>query len=251
MASTTFLKLAKRAMRLLGVLEVGLEPTADEEQDLLEGGNAMVDAFALERLLIYTVARSVFALNAGQASYEIGPNADPTLGWVAQRPTYIEGAGLLFSLGSQTSEQPIQILTPAEWRRERLKGFSTSLVTKLFYDHGFTNPNSAGADVGSGTVFPWPIPAGVGAIALYLPQSVLEFTSINQAVALPAGYKRALAYNLAVEIAGEFDTTPSDTIVAIAMESKALIKRANFHPEKLGTGLGTGGGGGFNIYVGE
>jgi hypothetical protein len=246
----TVLNLIKRSMRLLGVLEVGREPSAAEEQDGLEALNAMVDSWATERLAIYTSARLVFALNAAQQAYEIGPNADPVLGWVAQRPLYIEGAGLLYATGGESFERPVHILTLAEWRMERSKGLSTSVVTKLYYDYGFTDANTSASDAGSGTVWLWPIPSAGGAIALYLPQAVSQFTSINQTLALPPGYQRALAYNHAVEYAPEFTTEPSEAVVAIAQESKANIKRANVHLDKLRCDVMPSRHR-FNIYTGE
>ena len=245
----TVLNLIQRAMRMLGVIQVGRKPTTDEGQDGLTALNSMVDSWALERLMIYTSARSVFPLNANQNSYEIGPKAAD---WVAQRPIYIEGAGLLYATGVQTFERPIKILTPAEWRLERSKSLSTTVVTKLFYDNGFSNPNSTADDVGSGNVFVWPIPSGVGAAALYLPTAVSQFTSVNQALALPPGYQRALASNLAIEYSPEFgpEAAPSEALIAIAMESKANIKRANVHLDPVQVNL-PGSHGRFNIYTGE
>ena len=227
MASTpyTVLNLIKRSMRLLGVLEVGSNPTADEEQDGLEALNAMVDAWALLRLMIYASVRQVFALNANQASYEIGPHA---VDWVAQRPVFLDGAGFLYGVSGQQYERPVQIYTPDEWQNQRAKSLSTSVTTSLIYDYGFSNQNSsASADVGSGNVFVWPLPSVSGLIALYLPQAVSEFTSVNQTIALPPGYRRALAYNLAIESASEYDAEPSDVVVAIAATTLESIQRAN------------------------
>jgi len=263
----TLLALIKRAMRLIGVVNIGtpyLPP--DEAQTGLEAMNGMVDAWQIERLMIYTVSRSLFPLNVGQPSYEIGPNADPVLGWVAQRPIYIEGAGVIYAgaAGAYADEIPVRVLTLKEWRNEVVKGLTTggNIVTKIYFDNGFTNPNGTvtgaggASDVGSGVVYVWPITAQAGQMALYLPQAVSEFTSINQTVALPPGYRRALAYNLAVEIAPEFDTEPSDVVVGIAQESKANLKRANVHLDKLScdpamTGGRRGGANGFNIYDGQ
>jgi hypothetical protein len=100
----------------------------------------------------------------------------------------------------------------------------------------------------------WPIPSGVGNITLYIPQSVQQFTSLNQTIALPPGYRRALAYNLAIEVAAEFDVTPSQVVVAVAIDSKNQIMNANLRLNKLkcdpamtqrhGTNR-------FNIFVGE
>jgi hypothetical protein len=257
----TVLDLITRAMRLLRVLNIGTPPNAAEEQDGLEALNAMTDDWAIQRLLIYTTARLVFGLNAGQPSYEIGPNADPDLGWVAQRPVYIEGAGLIYAAGGTPVELPVHVMTLKEWRNVRTKSLETGgqILTDIYYDSGFTNPDGSttgldgAGDTGSGVVWVYPIVTATGEIALYLPQAVSQFSSINQTVALPPGYRRALAYNLAVEFASEFDVEPSDVVIAIAQESKANLKRANVHLDKLSCdpALTQGRRRGFNIYSGE
>jgi hypothetical protein len=239
-------------MRLVGALNVGDAPTAAELQDGLEALNAMVDAWANQRLLIYTTQRLLFGLNSGQQSYEIGPNA---VDWVTARPDYLEGAGLVYGVGGVNFERPVEIYTWDEWQNQRSKQLSTSVVTALIYDYGFSNPNSSATDTGSGTVFVWPVPNATGLLALYLPLAVQQFTSANQTVSLPPGYRRALQYNLAVEFSPEFDTEPSPVVLAIAESSLDYIKRNNVRLNALRCDPGMArhqrGGQAFNLYVGE
>ena len=47
---------------------------------------------------------------------------------------------------------------------------------------------------------------------------------------LPPGYVDALSYNLAIRIAPEYEVTPSPTVAALAIETKANIKRLNSTP---------------------
>jgi hypothetical protein len=248
----TVLNLITRSMRLLQLVNEGDNPSAAQEQDGLEALNGMVDAWAIDRLLIYATTRAVFPFAGGKESYEIGPNAAD---WVAPRPSFIDGAGLLVTTGTETDELEIKIWRDDQWRDQRVKNLSAggNFITRIYYDYGYSNADTAAADVGSGTVYVWPVPIAAGALALYTPAAVAEFTSINQRVALPPGYRRPLAFNLAVEIAAEYGKGSSvpQSVLAIATESKEALQRMNLKLEPLKVDVATRYPGQFNIFIGE
>jgi hypothetical protein len=243
----TVLDLIKRSMRLLGALNVGDPPTNEEAQDGLTALNALVEGFATERLLMFTSTRQLFNLTSGKQVYAIGPGA-VSPDWTAARPEYIDAAGLILfnSDPSQVIERPITVLrTDREWAAIRAKSLSSDLPTKLFYDHGYSAS-------GAGLVALWPNPSAANQIALYTPTAVSQFTALTQTISLPPGYARMLPYNLAVEWAPEFDKEPSQVIVAVAMESKANVKRANVAITPLRMDLPRGDrGGSWDYQLGE
>lgn len=251
MATYTVLNAMMRAMRLLRVLNIGDTPTAPEQQDMLDALNGLVDSWATYRLNIYTTSQEEFTLNPGQQAYEIGPNAAD---WVTQRPTFISGGSILFPGSTSNLERPVRVCTDEQWRMILTKNLTTNFVTDIWYDYGFSNPNSAAPDLGSGKVWCYPIPDATGQIILYLPVAVSQFTAVNQPLALPPGYKRALVTNLAIEIAPEFESDPSPALIAAAEESLANIQRANVRIDPLRCDPAVSRhqkGGGFNVYIGE
>lgn len=223
----TVLDLISRALRQLGAYNIGDSIDAPTEQAGLMALNTLVDAWATERLLIYTTARNQFSLVAGQAVYQMGPNGPD---WTAPRPLWIDAAGLLFgdSDPTQIYERPLHIVkTDKEWARTRLKNLTSPLPLAIYYDRWFSNPDSNTNPVGSGNIAVWPVPTVANQIALYTPVAISQFANLAQPVNLPPAYARALAANLAIELAPEFDREPSQALVAIAMESKEQIRRVN------------------------
>lgn len=91
----------------------------------------------------------------------------------------------------------------------------------------------------------WPVPNSTYSLHIVTWTTIASLATLSTAIALPQGYERALAYNLAVEIAPEvartvivsplsssprIDREASLTVKNIAIESKAAIKRANQRP---------------------
>jgi hypothetical protein len=245
----TVLDLITRSMRLLGCINIGENPTAPEAQDALLALNAMVDAWATERLMCFTSARNIYNLAQNQQVYQIGPLGPD---WIAPRPEYLDGAGLLLANSDPTQviEIPLEVLrTDKEWARIHAKGIPSTIPTKLYYDRGYS---TGVGNLGSGNVALWPIPTVVNQVALYTPTIVSQFTGLTQTISLPPGYARTLPYNLAIEMAPEFDKEPSDVVVAIALASKDSLKRANLQLDKLRTDLPRGERGGtWDYQLGE
>jgi hypothetical protein len=252
--TVTVLDLITRSIRLLGAINLGDTPEADESANGLLALNAMTDAWAAERLMLYTTARNVWPLEPGQQVYEIGPNAPD---WAGPRPQRVDRAGLIIpdSDPTETLERPLHtIRTQAEYARIRIKGLQSTLPTKLYYDYWFSDPspeNASDADQGSAHVYLWPCPIQTGlSVALYTPYAIGQWNDLAQTVSLPPGYRRALAYNLALELAPEYDREPSPIVTAIAAESKEKIKAANLRAPRVRTDIGARRGA-FDYLLGE
>lgn len=195
-----------RALRLLGVIASGESPTAAEGADGLTALNAMIDSWRNDRLMVYSVVNQALTLT-GAASYTLGP----TGGLVISRPVKIESAYCRVD----GVDYPVDVVTKAQWDAISDKSATGDIVTTIYYDP--THPN--------GTLYAYPLTSNTLYLGLWTPLGA--FAAVGDTVSLPPGYERALAANLAIEAAPEYEREPSSAVVLMAKESKAAIKRIN------------------------
>lgn len=204
--------LIKNSLRLIGAIATGEVPSADEAADGLSSLNNMIDSWSNESLIIHQFVNEEFTLTPGQQRYTMGPTGN----FVTTRPIKIESATTKI-IGTDPYEVPIEIIDFDEWSRISTKQLNSTFAYQLYAEGSF--PNEA--------FNIWPAPSAANKIVLYSRKPLSTFTNLSDEVLLPPGYLRALAYNLAVEIAPEYGKEASATVMNIAMEAKESIKRTN------------------------
>lgn len=230
---TTALDLIKRAHRLIGVYSIGETPSADECADSLMALNAMVDSWANEKLMIPVATLDSITLTPSQASYTIGPTGTVVSG----RPISVDGSSYLEWLGVS---YPLSVLTLQEYNAIRLKSLNTTLPCALWYKPDYPN----------GTLTLFPVPTVPMTLKLWSWKPLSSFTLTGD-ISLPPGYEKALAYNLAVELAPENEVQVPMAVARQAATSKKLIKRTNLEVPQLALEIPLSTGGRFNIYTGQ
>lgn len=206
--------LINRALRLIGQLASGASPTSDESSDALVALNDMVEAWKNERLLVYALQEESLSLSDGTASYTIGPSGSPSLNTI--RPIDIEEAWIVAS----NTSYPVKKMQDEEYAAIPDKTTESDWPEYFLYRPSMAN----------GTLIVYPVPNATRTMKLLTRVPVSEFAAVGTTVSLPPGWQRALTYNLALEIAPEYDTAPSAEVVHIARESKAWLKRNNHRP---------------------
>jgi len=204
--------------------EAGIMPRAgtgysyEEAVDGLLVLNQMIDKWASDQTMVYSISRLLFSLVANQGSYTIGAGGD----FSVTRPPRIEHAGAVLSL-DQTPEVPMLIYSINQWRSVRGKAITDTLPRGLYYDSGAP----------LGTIYVWPVPSSTPQLALYLWQFVTEYESTDTQVTLPYGYRAALTYNLAVELAARFplrvqkNATQLQLVIELARQGRQIIAALN------------------------
>lgn len=213
--------LIERAMRLIGAIEPGESPTTAELTDGLTALNAMIESWQTEKLVVYSLTDTSFTLAAGDASYTLGPSGDFNL---TPRPFKLENCFIRAS----NIDYPVQLVDQERWYAIPDKTTSSEIPSMGYYEP--TLP--------TGTLQLWPRPTTDHSLHVVTWTPVSSFASLSTTVSLPQGYERAMAYNLAVEFAPEFQLVAPPNVERIAMDSLAAIKRANQRPMIAYTELG-------------
>jgi hypothetical protein len=80
-----------------------------------------------------------------------------------------------------------------------------------------------------------PKPDAAYTLVLYLEELFAQIAAAATTAefVLPPGYKESLVYNLAIQMAPEYERAPSAVLVARAMSSLAALKRLNQRPLTL------------------
>lgn len=235
-------QLIKAALRSIADLGVGREPSTSEVADALFALNRMIDAWNIDPLAVFTRRIDAYTLTPSKQSYTIaqGLHAD----FEAPRPTEIETANLILNSQDPPLRRPIEILNDQQWASIKLQGVHSSIPLRLYYDGGFP----------IATIFLWPYPDQAFQLELYTWQQLTEFTAATDHVNLPQGYADAIALNLAVMLAPEWNMQLRPDVASRAALALGAV-RAHNAPSPLmdcdSAVLGGGRRSGFNRLTGD
>ena len=200
------------ALRLIGQLAEGEEPSAATATDALMALNQMIDSWNTERLSVFSTQDQVFSWLPNFATRTLGPTGD----FVGNRPILIDDS-TYFRDPSSNISFGIKLIN-----QQQYNGIAVKTVTSTYPQVMFVNMTYP--DI---TMTVYPVPTKVLEWHIV---SVDELTSpalLSTPLAFPPGYLRAFRYNLACEIAPEFGVEPSPQVSRIAMYSKRNLKRIN------------------------
>ena len=204
------------AMSDLGILAAGETPAADDVVAGLRSLNRLVDGWAAERLLIYTVTRSTWTIVSNTATYTVGPGGDINMA----RPVPINHVRYYDTAFTPLIERELSPLTDDAWALLKAKGQTNNIPTLYYYNSTYP----------LGTLTLWPIPQSTSLVGLvYAPEAVAEFTDPTTTIILPPGYRRMIVKNLAVELASSYGKEAGPSVQQAADESMAVVMRANKH----------------------
>lgn len=211
--TTSPAKLCKRALRILGVIDTGEDLTAEELRDALEGFNHMLDSWNTERLVVPSLVLT--STSVSTKTVTIGPGADVDI----YRPSKLETGQVFLTLG--TVDYKLEAMS-AE-RYAEYASLTGSGVPAYFYYDASSPTGSIKFDITPNTTYTlntytWKLLAQT------------ELKDINGTFGLEPGYARAIAFNLALDLADEWGATPSQNLMATANTSKANLKSLNIEP---------------------
>lgn len=199
-----------RSLRLLGEKSIGDTLSAAEATVYLADLNTMLDSWSVERLMVYQILLENFALTVNVTDYTIGSGG----AFSTTRPIKITNA---YARDTKSYDAPIVVIE--DYKRFdalRVKNVGTTYPSNLYCD--YANPLA--------TIKLYPAP--IAGLTLYIDswKQLQQFTTIDDTVVLPPGYKRAIEFNFPIEVAGGYRSVPAE-VLAIAKESKANLKKVN------------------------
>ena len=207
---TTALQLVTSSLRKLGAVAAGEAPDADEQADALAALNQIVESWNLQGLALYRRENVAYSLVPSQQVYTIGSGAN----FNGARPITMNGA--FVTRGG--IDYPLAPLTQAQWNEILQKSQESQLPEAVYYEPTFPD----------GTLRFWPVPLEALTVTLAINMQLGAVADINDDLAFPPGYERALVYALAVDLAPEYPAvTLSQRVIDTADEALADIKRAN------------------------
>jgi len=213
--TTKVLDIIRRALRLLGVLATGETPDGPEAADALDVLNWMIDGWANEHLLCFVVDNQIFNLSATKGHYTIGP--DPSQDFNTYLPLHIESAFVRDQTSGYANDYKLDIIPNARWQDVFQKGIMSTYPRWLTFHRTWPY----------GSLDVWPVPSRDVQISLSVWHQIQKFLHVTDVVCLPPGYKTALAYNLAVDLAGEYGQEISKVIEQKAQFTKSVLKNIN------------------------
>lgn len=205
---TTPLDIINGAARLIGVVFKSESLSDDEAADGLVALNDMLDTWSNDNLITYAYTLETFSLT-GAASYTIGSGGD----FNTTRPINIVDAVVRYG----SIDYPLTIISQEQYQEEIALKSTTSPVPKyLTYDNAYP----------LATIKMYYVPSAGSTLYLQTNKPLGNFASLTTTIALPPGWKRALKYNLAVDIAAEYGVEVPATVLRTANTSLGAIKRA-------------------------
>jgi len=210
MAVTTAADQIYAALRLIGQLAEGEQPSADTAQDALTALNQMIDSWNTERLSVFSTQDQVFTWPAGALSRTLGPSGN----FVGNRPILVDDA-TYFKYNNVS--YGIKLIN-----QQMYDGIAVKTVQSTYPQVMFVNMTYPDIEM-----FVYPVPNSTLEFHFISVQELTQPASLSTTLAFPPGYLRAFKYNLACEIANEFGVEPPQTVQRIAMTSKRNLKRIN------------------------
>ncbi len=204
---TTVLDIITSAMRLNQAVRKTESITADEGEDGMATMNEMLASWSNEGLNIISRTWEYFNITSG-TSYTIGDGGDLN----TVRPTVIKEAFLRIG----NIDYSLQPLTDDEYEQIAFKTLATAIPTYYNYDNGYP----------LGKIRLYSSLAGSAELHLLSEKPFTAYTSLQDTVDLPAGTIRALKYNLAIDLAPEYNKEPSAAVIKGAKESLGAIRLA-------------------------
>lgn len=200
------------AHRLLGLVSSGNALPEAIYQDNLVALNQMIDSWNTERLSVFSTQDQVFSWPASTIKRTLGPTGN----FVGNRPVLVDDATYFRDPLTNVSFG-VRIIN-----QQQYNGIAVKTVTSTYPQIIWVNMTYPDIEM-----YVYPVPTRVVEWHFISVEELIKPASLTTTISFPPGYLRAFRYNLAMELAPEFNMEPSPQVMRIAMTSKRNLKRIN------------------------
>lgn len=174
--------------------------------------NDMIEQWNNEDLTLFAFLTQTFSLQSNKSDYTVGGTSPDISG---PRPLKIHDMFLQDNTGNRIG---VNLRTLSDFISLRNRLVTSQIPSDAYYDPQFPQA----------VISFWPTPLDPLYDVFFTSYLQLSgFPDLFTDIELPAGYRPALRYNLAMNIASGFGKTPSETIARLAGLTLGSLKRTN------------------------
>lgn len=199
---TTARDIVNGAARSIGLLGRGYDLSAEEAQDALDALNMMIEQWRANNLLIPYRTRVSLTLTTGKHDYTVGSGGD----WNTTRFESIED---MLIRDSSNYDYPVDPMTAKEYRNIQDKT-ADARPERYYYEPAYPLAN----------LYFESEPSAAETVWANVLVAITTLANLSTELSFPKQYHEALKYNLAVRIAPENGKEASNTVMALAVNSR-------------------------------
>jgi len=197
-----------RSLRLLKVKDAGEPVDGTEALDALDVLNEIIEQMNLQDYFQTAKVQLTQSLTASDGQYTFGTGGDNSTRPVKIYNAYIKDGSI---------DHPVRIISNEEYSSIPYKTVTSTHPYNLYFRSEYPLAK----------VELYPVPSKTTTLYLECMAALSTYSDTTDAVTLPPGYTKYLAYQLAIDLQPEYKTNADPAIYEGAREAKELIKRAN------------------------
>lgn len=236
LTNNTFQDLITMALKNAGIIGQGQTASAEDANTACAMMNDMIAQWQQRRYLVFHLIEQEVPANGSQ-SYSIGPGGDIS---VAQRPAAINAAFARQTISATPNQidYPLSILPARETYSQIAMKSLQSFPQWCWYD----------AATPLGYLFVYPVITDQFTLHVVFREQLQTAVSLSDTITLPAEYREAIMYNLAIRLAGAYGTPLSPVIVPLAKAALETMRTVNAQVPQMRMPRVLNGGAHYNIF---
>jgi len=236
LTNNTFQDIITLALKNAGVLGVGQTALAEDINDACAMLNDMIAQWQQRRYLVFHLVEHSVAAD-GSISYSIGPSGDIN---VVQRPAAINAAFARQTVNNVPNQidYPISILPSRETYSQISMKSLQSFPQWAWYD----------AATPLGLLYVYPVITNQFTIHVVFREQLQRVESLTDEIELPAEYREALLYNLALRLSAAYATPINPIVPRLAKAALETMRTVNAQVPTMSMPAFLNKSGHYNIY---